>query len=354
MPASANGWSANDRSVIASYDLPGGRVALRKGDVSVVLLWCANEWHRTVEPLVWPGIWGYAERTIRGSSTTLSNHASGTAIDCNAPQHPLGTAITANFSAAEIHAVRRIVAFCEGVIRWGGDYVNRRDGMHLEINSGAEAVKRIADKIRSGVAPSIPVTPGGGVPDRILELTTPFMRGDDVLAVQVAVGVPVAERDGMYGPDTERRVRAFQQSRGLTVDGQVGPQTRAAIRAVSAPAPAPRPSPAPAPSGGASMAVRDEVWQTPLPDYYTANSDDRMWASECLAWGTTHAAHARDAAREALAKATTLESKVDALLARVVSGGTANPGGLSDADMARIAAVVAPAVAAELSKRLTA
>lgn len=156
MATSQNGYSANDRSVIASYDLPGGRVALRKGDVSVVLLWCATEWHRTVEPLVWPGIWGYAERTIRGSSTTLSNHASGTAIDCNAPQHPLGTAITANFSPAEIHAVRRLVAFCEGVVRWGGDYSGRKDGMHLEINANAAAVKRIADKIRAGVGPTIP------------------------------------------------------------------------------------------------------------------------------------------------------------------------------------------------------
>lgn len=146
---SANGWSANDRSVIASYALPGGKLALRKGDVSVVLLWCANRWHETVEPLVWPGNWGYAERLIRGSSTTLSNHASGTAIDLNAPQHPLGTDPRANFTAAQINAVRRLVAYCEGAVRWGGDY-SRPDGMHLEINAGAAAVRRIADKIRAG------------------------------------------------------------------------------------------------------------------------------------------------------------------------------------------------------------
>jgi hypothetical protein len=95
---SQNMYTANDRSVIASYSLPGGKVALRAGDVSVVLLWCANQWHQTVEPLEWPGIWGYAERTIRGSATTLSNHASGTAIDLNAPKHPLGVAASSNFS----------------------------------------------------------------------------------------------------------------------------------------------------------------------------------------------------------------------------------------------------------------
>lgn len=146
---SANGWSANDRSMIASYQLPGGKVALRKGDVSVVLLWCANRWHETVEPLRWPGIWGYAERPIRGSSDVLSNHASGTAIDLNAPQHPLGTDPRENFSTLELRAIRAIVGFCEGTVRWGGDYQGRKDGMHLEIVAGAAAVKRIADKIRN-------------------------------------------------------------------------------------------------------------------------------------------------------------------------------------------------------------
>lgn len=185
------------------------------------------------------------------------------------------------------------------------------------------------------------------MPDRVLEIATPLMRGDDVLAVQAAVGVPVAERDGIYGPDTERRVRAFQQARGLTVDGEVGPQTWAAIRSATAPS-SPPPPPAPA-APGAAVTAPIQWWSYPVPDYYTGNAEDRLWASECLAWGTTHAANARDAAREALAKATTLESKVDALLARVVSGGTstAGPVALSDADVARIAA----AVLAELSKR---
>lgn len=152
MSSSQNGWLANDRGVIASYQLPGGKVALRAGDVSVVLLWCATEWHRRVEPLKWPGNWGYAERNIRGSSTTLSNHASGTAIDLNAPAHPLGVAASKTFTAKQITTILEIVAYCEGVVRWGGTY-SRPDGMHLEINAGAAAVKRIADKIRNQSSP---------------------------------------------------------------------------------------------------------------------------------------------------------------------------------------------------------
>ncbi|MDP8928306.1 MAG: peptidoglycan-binding protein, partial [Actinomycetota bacterium] len=35
--------------------------------------------------------------------------------------------------------------------------------------------------------------------------------------------------DGLYGPGMERAVRAFQKSRGLEVDGVVGPRTWAEL-----------------------------------------------------------------------------------------------------------------------------
>lgn len=158
MDASQNGWTC-DPAQIARYSLPGGEVALRKGDVSVVLLWCANRWHETVEPLRWPGVWGYAQRLISGSSSAISNHASGTAIDINAPEHPMGTDPRANFTPAHIAAVHAICAYCEGAVRWGGDYTGRKDGMHLEINAGAQAVARIANKIRGQVDPVPTPTP---------------------------------------------------------------------------------------------------------------------------------------------------------------------------------------------------
>lgn len=159
MTVSQNGYTANDRSVIASYSLPGGRVSLRAGDVSVVLLWVANQFHQRVEPLTWPGNWGYAERLIRGSSTTLSNHASGTALDLNAPRHPLG--VRGTFSAGQVREIQQIVAFCEGAIRWGGSYSGRVDEMHFEGNAGAAEMRRIADKIRGG-ASSPPISTASG------------------------------------------------------------------------------------------------------------------------------------------------------------------------------------------------
>lgn len=159
MATSQNGYSANDRSVIATYTVPGTtlRVALRKGDVSVVLLEFLRRYHREVESLynTPQDLWGYAERTIRGSSTTLSNHASGTAVDVRATAHPLG--VRGTFPPQKLAALRRVLADFGGVLRWGGDYSGRPDEMHIEINAGAAAVKRLADAIR-GSTTAVPTT----------------------------------------------------------------------------------------------------------------------------------------------------------------------------------------------------
>ncbi len=45
--------------------------------------------------------------------------------------------------------------------------------------------------------------------------------------------------DGKFGPVTEAAVKAFQKSRGLTVDGWAGPQTMNALRKAAAPPPPP-------------------------------------------------------------------------------------------------------------------
>lgn len=244
MATSQNGYRANDRSLIASYSVPGGKIAMRKGDVATVLSYVANRFHSEVEKLAWPGNWGYAERTIRGNSTTLSNHASGTAIDLNAPRHPLGKVGT--FSSAQRGRIQKILKDCGGVVRWGGNYNGRKDEMHFEINAGTAAVARVAKAIRAGKKPG----PSGGAVSggsssptyKTVSGPTPLVKlyhkGEPVKRIQAAVGV---KADGYYGPDTAKAVKAFQKAHKLDTDGIVGPDTWAAINGGKK---APKPSPA--------------------------------------------------------------------------------------------------------------
>ncbi|NHA68366.1 M15 family metallopeptidase, partial [Phycicoccus sp. CMS6Z-2] len=90
---SQNGWPAGTSSQVPLATLSVGAATfpagVRTGDVYTVLRYVAVQFNATVEALYSPGCWGHSYREISGS-TTLSNHSSGTAIDCNAPDHPLG------------------------------------------------------------------------------------------------------------------------------------------------------------------------------------------------------------------------------------------------------------------------
>lgn len=57
-------------------------------------------------------------------------------------------------------------------------------------------------------------------------------RGDEVRAIQerlIEWGYLSGSADGIFGPDTENAVRAFQKKNGLTVDGIAGPATLRAM-----------------------------------------------------------------------------------------------------------------------------
>lgn len=63
-------------------------------------------------------------------------------------------------------------------------------------------------------------------PARLLRLTKPRLRGEDVARVQRIVGVGA---DGVFGPETEKAVVRWQAAHGLVADGEVGTETWAAM-----------------------------------------------------------------------------------------------------------------------------
>ena len=133
---SSNGWTASaDQNEIGikSYPVKGTKIKLRCAEkVAPLLIGFAEEFHELIEPIDEGTLddWGYAFRMVRGSTDKLSNHSSGTAIDLNATQHPLGKVGT--FPAEKVPMIRALAK--KYGLRWGGDYKSRADEMHFEID----------------------------------------------------------------------------------------------------------------------------------------------------------------------------------------------------------------------------
>ena len=145
MASSQNGWPASDepRTIgVESYLVPGTKIKIRcsKKVAPLLINFCA-EFNQEVEKLEGKSYddWGYAYRAIRGQEDAgnLSNHASGTAVDLNSLKHPLGRRGT--FTKEQEVKIRALAA--KWGLRWGGDYKNRADEMHFEINLSPLGVK---------------------------------------------------------------------------------------------------------------------------------------------------------------------------------------------------------------------
>lgn len=264
--------------------VPGSTVriygGLLKGDVCTILLYVAARYNAEVQKLQQVlGCWGLDPE--HNTYTDTSNHKSGTAEDLNAVRHPIGTDPYSNYSTGQVSAVHEILRDCitDGVrvVRWGGDYNGRKDGMHFEINDdldGNPVVAKLAAKIRAGQVPNVPaeLRDGASAPKPQPKPPAPTKPADPKPQPPKAPAFPLksgqyygplegpsnsisglwrgdtdAQRkglatwqqrmkdrgwsigvDGYYGPETAGVCRAFQSEKGLGIDGLIGPHTWAA------------------------------------------------------------------------------------------------------------------------------
>lgn len=131
-------WEANNIVSVALPQLAGVKGAPKSGKVRFHQLAAAQlenlfaAWEKaglTDRILTWDG--SYVPRLVRGSKTSLSNHAFGTAFDINVQWNFLGM-IPAR--KGEKGSVRELVKLAnKHGFYWGGHFTGRLDGMHFEI-----------------------------------------------------------------------------------------------------------------------------------------------------------------------------------------------------------------------------
>lgn len=122
-------------------------------------------------------------------------------------------------------------------------YMVQSGGMY-KIQVGAYTVKSNADamlaKVQAAGFKAFITTEGGAavkpvnpcpVPTRIIYYTAPMQTGADVKWVQWALaqaGYNI-KADGIWGPASDKALKAYQAHHGLVVDGKCGPATRACM-----------------------------------------------------------------------------------------------------------------------------
>lgn len=159
-------------------------------------------------------------RLVRGSTSSISNHAWGTAIDLN---------LDGRLDVVGDHQVQQGLALIAPIFNrhgwyWGAGF-GREDAMHFEVSD--ERMRQWhAEGVLTGRAPHLP--------DDSLSQGD---RGAEVLALQKrlqALGFSL-EADGSFGPITRAALVSFQTSQALPPSGSLDADTAAALAEAVAP-----------------------------------------------------------------------------------------------------------------------
>lgn len=222
---SYNGWSASPSSStigIEKYRIPGTSeyIWLRRS-AAPILLYVMDQWNRTIEPIQGRILdeWGWNFRQTRGGGS-LSNHASGTAVDINATRYPRGRA---NMSWTKILKVRALIrkvnrAAGKTLLKWGGEWSGAyKDQMHVELAEGTNAtdvqraMRALSDKpniwldsVQKAMAATTPAGKG--------KFPVSLSRLQNRLVATGHLKGPYAK--GYAGKKTRDAYRSFEKARG--------------------------------------------------------------------------------------------------------------------------------------------
>jgi putative chitinase len=147
---SENGWPMVDEGSCTWTDVPGVAVTLeiQNGQPLTVLRAWAADFNAYVQPLRDADSACWTE----GNSVATSNHLSGTALDLDWDDHPMGNEY-AGYNQAQIDTIRALLDFYEGTVFWGNDWDSPKDSMHFQMGydtyQNAHTADFIARKIRA-------------------------------------------------------------------------------------------------------------------------------------------------------------------------------------------------------------
>ena len=158
--SSPNGWPINTEADAAGsvWTRPlvgtGSTVEIAIGDAELILLHVARRFHYEIDTLRPNDVVGFRKPAeLKGYQL---NHASGSAIDIRPGHYPVG--VRGGFFPTELEVIRDILADCEGLVRWGGDF-RVPDEAHFELTAPPTdaRVMQLATDLRDGKT-----TPGVG------------------------------------------------------------------------------------------------------------------------------------------------------------------------------------------------
>jgi hypothetical protein len=156
----------------------------------------------------------HCARFVRNSTTTISNHSWGTAIDLTLQ----GQLDQRGDNRVQVGLARIAPIFNRHGWFWGADF-STEDAMHFEV--GDETIRAWHASGLFGNTPTPQLEPVLSMGDR-----GPEVRKLQEKLNEHGAGLVV---DGIFGRGTHAAVMAFQAANGLVVDGIVGKKTWAAL-----------------------------------------------------------------------------------------------------------------------------